>query len=143
MKRFKELINQEIVLLREMLANMQIEQESILNNETEQLKEITSQREKLIEDMLSIRQKRIDNIPKDIAADDCELVSLKDIMKTLLEKLKDHASRNSYLLKNKVTFTKTLIQQLHPDRSKPSYQEDGCYKKKTKTTTVALINREV
>lgn len=138
-----ELMSREVYILREMLSNMQQEQEAILNNNTDLLKQVTYERELMIDSMFKLREKKFEQIEDATIFEDPELSSFKDQIIAILDKLKRQGLRNSYLLENKVAFTKNMIYRLHPDESKQLYQGDGNYGKKVKTTTITLVNHEV
>lgn len=104
------------------------------------------EREPIMDAMLSLRQRRLENIGKlnnnhsgnetfdleqglhrlneIIDSEQCELLSLKDQIIALFDKVREQTTRNSYLLEHKVALTKNMIKRLHPDDSKQSYQKN-------------------
>ena len=162
----KALMEEEVHILRELLANLQEEQESLLVNDTIILKMILQHREPILEQMMHIRERRVDSLKKlasltEVAmpttdlqdehsssifnhcdeVDNIELHSLKDQMIALFDKMKALTMRNNYLLEGKIHNTKELLKHVEPNHSSVTYGKGG--KAKNATSTVTLINKEV
>ncbi len=166
-KSLREVMSREIRVLRELLANMQSEQQCHLNNDPETLKQVLGQREPLVQHLAEDRDHRLKliselatalkkEIPEDQEIDtelslellkdyadeeSCEVLLLRDQMLALLEQLRNTNGQNNYLIENKLSHTKELIQRLHPADPNTTYGAQG--KKQAKKTTVTVINQEV
>jgi flagellar biosynthesis/type III secretory pathway chaperone len=167
-KSLKSILSTEIEFMREVLGNMSEEQEAILNNNTENLKKVLSERETHMCRMNEARVQRIeivkefsfilhgveswdgqmgtqmdlDKLLDKVDSDSCEILTLRDQILALLEKMNTQNGRNNYLLENKIKFNRELMSQLQPEEKNPTYDLQGDVKKKTKVATVTIINRE-
>lgn len=166
--RLQEVMSQEVHLLRELLANMDLEQNAILLNDTGSLKAVMEQRESHLYKIGQMRQERLQKIEElavlihgdkegknlvkssadldlllsSLDSDSCVILSLRDQIVGLLEKMNERNTRNNYLLQNKISFNKEMIESLYPKEENTTYGPQGGYKAKQKSTAVTIINRE-
>lgn len=167
-KELRPLMQREIALMRELLSSMEAEQQALLKGDAEQLKEVITAREPLIETMSEVRNQRIEalfslaleheltldaqgQLTEEICheiltlyanGECCEILGLRDQMLALIEAMKEQSSTNNYLLKSKIDTTRQLIQRLHPDDPNKTYNKTGSVQKKVATATVAVVNKE-
>ncbi len=164
--KLKDLMKKEISLMREILANMGEEQDVILLNKTALLKGFVNRRESIVNRATMVRQERVNVIKeiavleeKEIRADEydidlselldltesntCEVLTLREMLVTLMEKINTQNARNNYLLQNKITLTKELINSITPQEVNFTYGANGGAGKQVKTKTITLINHEV
>lgn len=161
----KELMEREIRVMRELLNNMQLEQEAHLNNATERLRSVLRQREPIVITLSEIRQERLDNLKQltqlsgkewpsskdkevefvksiEYAGQDCcDVILLRDQMLALLSRLKNLTERNNYLIKHKVEHTKDMLHSLAPQQKGATYTPKGNVT--VKTATLPVLNQEV
>ena len=165
----KSIMDAEIGIMREVLGSMLDEQEAILHNNTEALKKVLSERESCVFRMSEAREQRmeivkelskalggeesrdgqmgkqvdLENLLNQADSDSLEILSLRDQILALIERMNTQNGRNSYLLENRVAFHKELMRRLQPEEKNPTYDVQGDYRKKQKMAAVAIINREV
>lgn len=166
-EKLKKSMKKEVSLMREVLANMQEEEQAIILNEMEILQQVMKKREPLLCFMMQLRDTRVKemkNLACSIGLDrvseslfekkedldqlldtscstNCEILSMRDQILSLLEKMNAQNLRNNYLLKKKVDFNKDLIDGLSGGNKNAMYDVHGS-KGKSKTTTLTLLNRE-
>ena len=167
--KLEVLMRREISILRELLGNMQEEQNALVSNDVEGLKNIMDTRHPLMDLMLQVRQQRLDvfnilaelrDIPIasfehssaglessllwDCIGDECcEIISLKEQIIALLEKIQIQSNQNNYLIENRIALTKKIVEQLQHNDKNTTYNPNGVRGKKQKNyTTITLINRE-
>jgi len=167
-KQLKEVMSREITLMRELLSNMNEEQQAILKNDPEALKAIMKNREPMIDALFECKKHRdkevkvlsdsahiATSIDGDLPPDaiktilqgndvlSCEILTLRDQILALVEQMQKQNERNNYLLQNKVYLTKEMIRRLYPNDDNTTYSNDGTLEAKKKRNTVMVINREV
>lgn len=166
-KNLKEVMSREIQLMRELLSNLNHEQEAHLNNAPEMLRAVLREREPITETLAEARQTRIDLIyeladlgSKDVEEDgeineekslavvmeyageeSCEILLLRDQMLALLEQLRTISARNNYLVQHRLDHTKNLLNSLQPANPNTLYGVSGA--KRVKTATLPIVNQEV
>ena len=166
------LMKQEIAIMRDILSSMQEEQEALLHNDTVRLKKVMEKQAPLVDQMMPIRQQRLERLKivaesKGFPVENVEevsietqqelttssiwecigpewvsVLSLRDQLVALLEALRDQAQKNNYLIQNKVSLTRQVVERLQEGSDSATYKLDGTYQKKAQTTTVTLINKE-
>lgn len=166
-KRLKEVMGREIHIMRELLSNLHMEQESHLSNNPERLRTVLRQREcitgalgdsreeriQLIYELAAIAGKSVDEdgridqakslaVVMEYAGDEsCEIMLLRDQMLALLEQLNTLSARNNYLIQHKLDNTKNLLHALQPSDPNTIYGVSGS--KKVKTAVLPIVNQEV
>lgn len=160
----RDALAREASVLRELLDNMHEEQEAILRGDAETLKLVMTHREPLMAALFECRTKRlraIQNMPfarsldgnlsdemvETLATDgcptSCEILSLRDEILAIIERVKMQNERNRYLLQNKVYLTREMIRRLYPSEENATYSAKGTIGKTKVKTAVTVINREV
>ena len=152
-KEIQKLMRKELLTMREILYNIKCEQKVLLENNTTLLKTILKQREELLDTLHKIHSKtsslnstimKIKNKNTCFSSEfDCSITALKEQIIHINNEIKLQTKQNNHLIENKITFTKNLIQQLHPSDSPPIYSSKGTLKPQKKITTLTLINKEV
>ena len=159
-RKLCELMHRELDVTRELLSNLYEEQRALLDNDSEALKLVTHLRMPLMEAVLSYRQRRLDIMKvlsqrhggadeaealAELLDDDsiaCEILSLRDRLLEHMQRIHSYATRNNYLIQNKVALTRTMINRLHPDHGRGTYSKEGIVGGKSKVTTITIINQE-
>lgn len=126
-------LKKEIDAMREILANMHLEELSLLNQDLDEWSRILQQRSYLYLTLHDVREKRIaavsaafpqlnqdsEYLPQlnNPTADNCEILLLTDQITSLIEKLKSQSSRNQLLsqIANKSEF---LQNSTHENKKK-------------------------
>jgi flagellar biosynthesis/type III secretory pathway chaperone len=156
-------MKREATVMRELLDSVHYEQQVLLLNETETLKELHISRDDVMKCLLNVRQKRIEAVDElkahpsncqntdqsdllELLSNDnsltCEIISYRDQMLALYEQISLQTERNNYLIKNKISMTKEMLDRLHPTPAHPTYNNSGVIKTKEQQVKVALINQE-
>lgn len=154
----KESMAKETVVMRSLLDSIHDERQALLNNETERLKKLMIERDSIVESILQIRHSRItlvDSLSKELGVknelfavtDDydslsCEILFFRNQLVSLYKKVASETESNNYLIVNKLSLTKHLIQRLYPAPIISTYTGQGTLKRKKSITTIALINQE-
>jgi len=160
----RDVLARETTILRELLGNMHEEQEAILRGDTEMLKAVMAGREPLMVTLFECRTKRlraiqslpfaraldgnlsedvVDSLAEDGCPTSCEILSLRDQILAIIEKVKMQNERNRYLLQNKVYLTREMIRRIYPGEENATYSAKGTLGKTKVKTAVTVINREV
>ena len=165
--QLKESMTREISVMRELLHNLQQEQEAHLSNQIEQLRAVLRQRQEINGAFTECRQVRLDlmqamadsagrNVMVEGAMDEeksmalvmefagsesCEIMLLRDQMLALLDQLKSLTNRNNYLIEHKLHQTKDLLKRLQPSNPNTTYGSSGAVS--VKTATLPILNQEV
>ena len=161
-------MKREILFFREMLSSMQEERYALLNNNTAMLRIIINSRHSLIDTITELHDKRIKKIRSliellnadikdlDIAdntscmtflseyvgSENCRLISLKEQMLALLEKLEMQSRRNKNILENGITITKDFISEIQHKESISAHTLARVCVKEPKTKTLTITNQE-
>lgn len=156
----RDVMSREIGVMRELLSNIETEQQALLVNSTDKVKQTLRLRDPMMDELLKQRHSRIellkkivdDEVPeqerfshlaKESDVNISEIIALRDQMITLIDRIKSLSSTNNYLIQNKVAFTKELIRRVHPKEAHPLYTKQGTTLSKKRAATQTLINREV
>jgi flagellar biosynthesis/type III secretory pathway chaperone len=149
----QQLMKRELLTIREILYNIKCEQKVLLENNTTLLQTILKQREELLDVLHKLHSKtstlnskimQIKNEKTCFSSEfECSIATLKEQITNVNNEIKNQTKQNNKLIENKITFTKDLIQQLHPSESPPTYSSKGTLQTQKKITTLTLINKEV
>lgn len=167
-KRLEKAMEEEVKTLRDVLTSVLDEQQAILANRTEDVRQSLGKRDRLLETIERLKQRRmllIEELRHSVGnrydahnegsemqdlltllhlyADDHPQISkLRDEVIQILQEVQVQTSRNSFLLKKKVDTTKTMLDELQPKTDHKTYSSDGSCKANAKRSNITLINRE-
>ncbi len=127
MDDIKILMQKEIILMREVLANMHQEEESLKRNDHSLWANVISQRCEILALLSPIREERILASKLIEYSDDCDILSLRDQIMALIERINMQNHMNEQLYK--VAFRPQSALQPEPLKKKKSsiatYPENG------------------
>ncbi|MBJ7449005.1 MAG: flagellar export chaperone FlgN [Parachlamydiales bacterium] len=129
-------LDQEVKLMREVLANMHEEQQAILNRDEKTMEDVMSRRTVLYKNITSVRNERmqameqlaillLSNKNADLlfdeklglgvllsarGVDSCEILNLRDQMVAIVEKMNQQICRNHDLVKHHISYFPDALQ---------------------------------
>ncbi|MBN4066671.1 flagellar export chaperone FlgN [Simkania negevensis] len=167
-KELLNLFNCEEMLLRKFFDNVCEEQQAIMHSDIEAVRKTVKEREPLMYKVTVVKERRVElvhRLLKQLGIDtdkeelfknnaltnaliekgeggENEILSCRDKVVFLLEKIQTQAERNQYLLKAKIGQTKELVAELCKGEQYPTYTGSGSVQTQKKKT-ITVINHEV
>lgn len=92
-------MQKEIILMREVLANMHQEEESLRRNDRPLWANIISQRCEILTILSPVREERILASKNVVYSEDCDILSMRDQIMALIEKINQQNHSNEQLYK--------------------------------------------
>ena len=161
-------MGKEISVMRDLLASMEDERQALMSDETMPLRELMNKRQGLLEKITQVRLNRIEAVKELVLLlgihtssdgqggepwmmsklldhrdmDSCHLLSLRDQILALLEKMNDYNTRNAYLLERNVEISRGLTRRLIPRVPTPAYSMQVAERRKPKSAVATMIHPE-